>query len=392
MHAANRAAPKILDALLLIGSAREDHIAFAMCGLSPDLQRNAREAANLLKPVANRLVSRRIATELRIEFRALRASTKFPDEVTCIDLSSPYNFPVGNGDLLRLLIEQCTPSRSMEGIRAQQGNGRNPSQYKLAILLAQVSHGWAAAVREWRQERCMFSMLAGEKATLTVDDDSDLARDRRRNDGTDGQLYRGDYLCASAFARLSGANTVGMGICCPRTRCLVPMSLAIQRCAAADMLKGASFDLSQSCICMVATPTKSAGRWSCSPMSFSRCAGAARCWSACSYGTRTTSRSQPSSTSSTLARGCTRSTRLSRICPDRVTIYSLRSSPDRICAYMSQRMTSSMSAAACGRAHNQISSESKLWAFDARTRLTLGATGACDARRDQATRSPCSSA
>jgi hypothetical protein len=234
MHAANRAAPKILDALLLIGSAREDHIAFAMCGLSPDLQRNAREAANLLKPVANRLVSRKIATELRIEFRALRASTKFPDEVTCIDLSSPYNFPVGNGDLLRLLIEQCTPSRSMEGIRAQQGNGRNPSQYKLAILLAQVSHGWAAAVREWRQERCMFSMLAGEKATLTVDDDSDLARARRSNDGTDGQLYRGDYLCASAFARLSGANTVGMGICCPRTRCLVPMSLAIQRCAAAD--------------------------------------------------------------------------------------------------------------------------------------------------------------
>jgi hypothetical protein len=201
MHAANRAAPKILDALLTLGTAREDHIAFAMCGLPPNLQRSAREAASLLQPVANRLVSRKIATELRIEFQALRASTKHPTEVACIDLSSPYNFPVGNGDILQLLIAQCMP-RAQEGIR-------RPSHYELATLLAQVSRGWAAAVREWRQERCVFSMLAGERGTPARKDSDD-----------DTEGHRGDYLCTSTYARLSGANTVGMRARCSRTRIL----------------------------------------------------------------------------------------------------------------------------------------------------------------------------
>ena len=49
MQSANAAAPKIIEALMTLGSADPAHIAFAMCGLRPSLQQDAAEAAKRLK-------------------------------------------------------------------------------------------------------------------------------------------------------------------------------------------------------------------------------------------------------------------------------------------------------------------------------------------------------
>ena len=189
MQSANAAAPKILDALILLGQSKESHISFAMLGLPPKLQNAARDAALALQPVADRLISRRIGTELRIEMSALRASSKHLDAPMepPIDLSSPYSFPLGNGDLLPMLLENCENTVSdaygPETLFSESDlNGaRRPDQYKLASVLAQVSHGWLSAVRGWFQEGCSFTLLGGD---------------------------RSDYGTVASFVRLSGPAAI----------------------------------------------------------------------------------------------------------------------------------------------------------------------------------------
>ena len=136
MQSANAAAPKILDALLLIGQAEEAHISFAMLGLSASLQRAARDAAVMLRPVADRLRSRKIGTDLRIQVAALLAASQYAHVLTPVDLSSPHAFPVGNGDLLNVLLEQSSLSSDWP-IRSKH-------HYQFSLKLAQLSH-WHAS-------------------------------------------------------------------------------------------------------------------------------------------------------------------------------------------------------------------------------------------------------
>lgn len=175
MQSANAAAPKILDALRILGQAKEEHISFAMLGLPSHLQKAARDAAATLRPVADRLRSRKIATELRIQVSSLLAASKHAHVLTPLDLSSPHTFPLGNGDLLYVLLEHCSLVSDWP-VRCQQ-------HYRLASVLAQLSCGWSSAVREWRQEDCRLTLLGGSPS---------------------------DHSEASSLARLSGPSAVDL--------------------------------------------------------------------------------------------------------------------------------------------------------------------------------------
>ena len=77
MQKANQNAPKILEALRVLGDAQPDHIAFALLGLPHTLTVAAQSASQQLQPVAQRLKSRLIASKLRIEMARMRDASAF---------------------------------------------------------------------------------------------------------------------------------------------------------------------------------------------------------------------------------------------------------------------------------------------------------------------------
>jgi hypothetical protein len=82
---------------------------------------------------------------------------------------------VGNGDLLNILLEQCS--------LASDWPVRGHQHYRFAAVLAQLSHGWSSAVRAWRREACRLTLLGGSPSDLSE---------------------------ATSFARLSGPSAVDL--------------------------------------------------------------------------------------------------------------------------------------------------------------------------------------
>ena len=73
---ASSAAPRLIESLITLGAAPPEHVAFAMLGLPPDLQQDAEAAATRLRRVAARLISRRIATDVRLEMARLHGQLR----------------------------------------------------------------------------------------------------------------------------------------------------------------------------------------------------------------------------------------------------------------------------------------------------------------------------
>ena len=131
MQKANANAPKILDALTLLGRADTSHVAFAMLGLPADLQKNAQAAVTALRPVADRLISRKIACELRIEMARIRRASAHAADTNSQDWGSPPS--------------ECLP----EVI----GSANAEDRWSLAATFSHVSSGWHDAITQWRSEQ-----------------------------------------------------------------------------------------------------------------------------------------------------------------------------------------------------------------------------------------------
>ena len=153
MQSANAAAPKILEALRILGNAEKDHVRFAMLGLSPDLQAMALDACTKARPVAWRLRSREIATTLRIETADMRR--RYSDLVTT---KADWSSPVGilGGEIVQVLIT------SMIGY---ERTDRHVQDYRAAAKLAGINREWRDAVRMWRDEECSIFLDAAYDAT-----------------------------------------------------------------------------------------------------------------------------------------------------------------------------------------------------------------------------------
>ena len=167
---ASSAAPKLIESLITLGTAPLEHVEFAMLGLPPLLQRDAEAAAERLRHVAARLVSRRISTSLRIEMKSLYAQAKDTPCTTAADWSSPHAIPIGNGDILPLLLfhARAAPWSCNGYLGDDDWPTRQPFHYKTATCLAQLNHAWRDAVREWCREECAFSMLGGHDSDLAT--------------------------------------------------------------------------------------------------------------------------------------------------------------------------------------------------------------------------------
>jgi hypothetical protein len=149
MQDANKNAPKILEAIATLGLADPSHVAFAMLGLPSALQKGATGACASLRPVATRLLSRKISCDLRLEMARMRAASAHPDLITTVaDWSAPP------ADLLPLLLALDD---------APEG------QWAGAARLAGICRGWLAAVRQWRaNERCIVLQGPDDEAVRIV--------------------------------------------------------------------------------------------------------------------------------------------------------------------------------------------------------------------------------
>ena len=168
MQSANAAAPKLIEALVTLGRANPDHVAFAMLGLPSHMQQDAHDAMKGLRRVAARLVSRRLSVELRLEMASLRASSAHMSSVTAADWSSPHAIPVGNGDILPLLLfhSRDQPLGGSGYAGDDDWPVRQDFHYKTALRLARLNHAWRDCVRRWIRERCSFSLLGGDISDL----------------------------------------------------------------------------------------------------------------------------------------------------------------------------------------------------------------------------------
>jgi len=185
MHAANNAAPQIIDALITLGRAQEDHVAFAMLGLPPSLRQDAEDASKTLRRVAARLVSRKIATIVRVEGMAMRASTAASEDLRPSDWSSPHAVPVGNGDILPLLIQHSDT-------HGHDWPVRSVGHYRVSATVAQLNRAWAAGVRAWQGQDCRLCLLGGGNG---VEDDG-------------GYETSADLQNVTSFVRLSGHSAL----------------------------------------------------------------------------------------------------------------------------------------------------------------------------------------
>lgn len=149
MQAANAAAPKLLDAIMTLGRALDSHVSFALLGLPVELQTATSDAIRKLRPVTARLVSRKIASSLRVEMASLRAASAHRDVTHSVDWS------VLPGDMLPLLVESSNCSEKWPLERSW----RCAKQFKFATNIAAVGHAWASAVRQWRRQPCVISLL-----------------------------------------------------------------------------------------------------------------------------------------------------------------------------------------------------------------------------------------
>ena len=158
-----RSVADVLQALVTLGRAREDQIASATLGLTELMQGEARDASTALRFVAARLVSRKLAAEVRAEVAALLATSTYPSDAALADWSSPHAIPVGEGDIFPLLLFHSRDEPL--GCSGYEGDDdwpvRQDFHYRFATHLAQVNQAWRRRVREWCEEACCFSMLGG---------------------------------------------------------------------------------------------------------------------------------------------------------------------------------------------------------------------------------------
>ena len=183
LQSANAAAPQLIDALITLGRAQEDHVAFAVLGLAQPMRQNALDAAKSLQKIAARLVSRRIATDVRIEISMLRASSSAPMHLIPVDWTSPHAIPVGEGDILPLLIHHHE--------RQPDWPVRSVCHYRIAAKLAQLNTAWAKAVASWHAQECCFSLLGGQ-------------------DADEGYVESTDLRHLTNFVRLSGPHALAL--------------------------------------------------------------------------------------------------------------------------------------------------------------------------------------
>ena len=162
MQGANTAAPRILDAIVTLGQASDEHISYALLGLPPHMYQNAQEAAATLRRISWRIASRRIASSVRVDMAALHASSTCAADLTPADWSSPYNVAVGNGDFLPLLVQHYPNIASLDW------PVRDRNDYSITARLALLNHAWAAAVRAWWQEECKICLLGGGSTDFEV--------------------------------------------------------------------------------------------------------------------------------------------------------------------------------------------------------------------------------
>ena len=160
MQQANANAPKILEAMTLLGTADPSHVAFALCGLPFELRRGADSAVAALRPVAARLTSRKIACSLRIE-TAERLAASSQREMSPADWSAPPT------DVLEEIIEQSASLHSQ--LRGpHQGFPVANLRWLLASKLAQVSRCWTESVRGWRHDVSSIYMWQCDDVALRV--------------------------------------------------------------------------------------------------------------------------------------------------------------------------------------------------------------------------------
>ena len=153
MQAANAAAPKLLDAIMTLGRALDSHVSFALLGLPIELQTATQDAIRKLRPVSARLVSRKIASSLRVEMASLRAASAHP----CLTLAADWT--VLPGDVLPLLIESSSCRVKGPVVPSWRCAPRSLAQYQFATNFAQICRVWSTAACQWRSQPCILSLL-----------------------------------------------------------------------------------------------------------------------------------------------------------------------------------------------------------------------------------------
>lgn len=182
MQSANRQAPKILEALRVLGDAQSDHIAFALLGLPHALTTAAQAASQQLRPVAHRLKSRGIACELRIEMARLRAASAFPDasavtwpELPWTDILPTVIFFV-SGNLQKKVSDFVYHSNLSTDMEDDADDDYHGSRYAATTQVAQVCHACESAVRDWRRhERHITVYNADDMAVQAIARDATSA-------------------------------------------------------------------------------------------------------------------------------------------------------------------------------------------------------------------------
>jgi hypothetical protein len=228
MQSANAAAPRIMDALLVLGQASPQHIQFAMLGLPQDIRTAALETAERARPVARRLASRKIACALRIEMAALRAWSKFPEILTSpAQWDSPAD--ILGGEIVPLLIEASALQRSTwrrgsprrdvlpaiwcaEKAGAVSWPTRQYAHYAFAAVLSAVSKAWALGVAAWLRDECAVWLCEPVDSTVRhIARLSPNLLELQCHSRIAGEVAAGDYLLP-----ITNNAIAALPLACPR--------------------------------------------------------------------------------------------------------------------------------------------------------------------------------
>ena len=145
-----------------------------MCGLPTELRESAHKAMVAAQPVAARLISRKIACNLRIEMAAIRARSAHPDlTTTTAQWAEPADL---FADIVPLLIANCTPPIFFvddhgDGTAAElmypiTWPKRQLAHYRFAAALSRLNRAWNAEVKAWRYEACAVWLCAPTDAIV----------------------------------------------------------------------------------------------------------------------------------------------------------------------------------------------------------------------------------
>lgn len=206
MQAANTAAPKILEALRLIGLAPASHIDFALLGLPHELRKAAHEAAATIRPIADRLTSRKIACDLRIEMATLRSKSAHPEATTHADWTMlPPDITL---QIFRWLAPEREADEDIDALGVHSDE-HDAARYRKCSRVASVSRGWELGVRDWRctQRRivlvdpCDAAVRAISRDAMQLEELQLHASAAQAADDASGLAVTGDALRTLAACR-----------------------------------------------------------------------------------------------------------------------------------------------------------------------------------------------